>query len=129
MICHCWKHNPDKRPTFTELISEIANILVPLAGYLQLETITGIIKDSQEEEKESTRPKRTTTSIRLSQQDLVTPVGIVVHLDPCPDDTDMVQQQQLTNSTSKSDLASIPESASSSDTMQANHTPDGEVVA
>ena len=34
MMLSCWKENPDKRPTFEDLVCTISKILKPLADYL-----------------------------------------------------------------------------------------------
>ena len=30
----CWKYNPEERPTFTDLVESVEDIMKPLAGYL-----------------------------------------------------------------------------------------------
>ena len=34
VMLSCWKENPDKRPSFEDLVYTISNILKPLADYL-----------------------------------------------------------------------------------------------
>ena len=35
----CWKENPDKRPTFGELVNTISSILKPLADYMDFSDV------------------------------------------------------------------------------------------
>ena len=35
----CWKENPDKRPTFDELVNTISSILKPLADYMDFSDV------------------------------------------------------------------------------------------
>ncbi len=82
----CWHKSPDKRPTFSELAAEITGLLTNLAGYLTLETINGIVRESPpvEVENEKGGDSGSMSSLdesNLKKRDLVTPVGIAIHLE------------------------------------------------
>lgn len=38
-MLHCWEENPEKRPNFSGLVSEITTALEAIAGYMQLSAI------------------------------------------------------------------------------------------
>ncbi len=88
----CWNKSPDARPTFSELSIEITRLLTSLAGYLDLETITGIIRESSPPETENhvcpttlvDSTNGSTSSLgeeTLKEGDVVTAVGIAIHLE------------------------------------------------
>ncbi len=87
----CWYEKPEQRPSFSELASEIASLLTHLAGYLELETITGILSKAKQVEKRSIKSAYSADFDpalgvgSLSRQDILTPIGIAIHLDPSND--------------------------------------------
>ena len=34
LMMSCWKYNPGERPTFSDLVQSVEDIMKPLAGYL-----------------------------------------------------------------------------------------------
>ena len=140
----CWRHNPDKRPLFSELASEIVNILTSIAGYLELETITGIVRkpvSRGERRKKCVSLDTTLEDDGLKKQDVLTPVGIAIHLDPSDvfessgGRPHSLQQNGSVSSQSgkfkmpgKGSMESVSSCGSEVAAIMGDHTPGGEFV-
>ena len=86
----CWHHDPEERPTFSELVHLVTNILEPIAGYLDLKTITGIVANTQADDRHRNHTIDSPTSLDTPTlaHDVTTAVGITIHLDRWSDSID-----------------------------------------
>lgn len=95
----CWHRDPKMRPAFSELCTELNRLLTSLAGYLDLETITGIIRESSppvEADKEACDDTSSMSSLGdniLKKQDVMTSAGIAIHLQR----TDSIIEEEADN--------------------------------
>lgn len=102
----CWLHNPDERPTFSELVSMVTKILEPIAGYLDLKTITGIVANTQEDKGHMKQKVDSSTSLDAPalSHGVTTPVGITIQLDRT-DSADSVQSSTSPSQPSQTEPA------------------------
>ncbi len=101
----CWEHDPDSRPAFSELSRDIQCLLTGLADYLSLEAITGFMApsititedDNQVHEESNLGKSLSTSSLSLKHHDIITPVGISIHLERTPSIIFEEEQKKLQN--------------------------------
>ncbi len=99
VMIRCWDQEPDARPSFSEIFRDIQTLLTGLADYLSLESITGFVNPANVVPSTATEPEETghrdrqasnleksssTSSLNLKKHDIVTPVGISIHLERSP---------------------------------------------
>ena len=102
LMRECWDQHPDHRPAFSKITQNIEVFLTGIAGYLSLDAITGFVQDNScpdvtEVKGERLKKSDSDSSLNLIKHDIVTPVGISIHLEPdttedggnCPTPTDL----------------------------------------
>ena len=117
----CWLHNPEERPTFSEVASMVTNILEPIAGYLDLQTITGIVASHHEDNRHAKHKHQSTASLDVPalSHGVTTPVGITIHLDRWSDSSDKALDDKNESSSNPPQLSQ----KSTTTTTQSNGVP------
>ena len=70
----CWKSEPDKRPSFSELVSALTHTLEPLADYLDVSTFSTSeqpVASEMSKVVESSRPEKNCAEV-IEKTDAIT---------------------------------------------------------